>query len=225
MPAPYSSARIGAASGTSRAIAWAIARARSTFVGSSSQVAARASKSVTVCAERDSAVMPAPSRCPRVLRSAPAAAGRPRGASASAKTRCASARISAVGRRAAPFGKAHRLVARARRARACCPGSPLGSSTRAASVAAVGRLDVDLADPAPRIGGVDLGVAHHRARARETRRRADRGNAARTRRARRGGERRDHARAPCPSRTSPGAPSPDRSPAPARRSRPGARAP
>ena len=87
--------------------------------------------------------------------------------------------------------------------------------------APVGRFDLDLADPALRIGGLDLGVVHHRHAVAE----------------------RDHARvaevmlelrqpgaaeasrsspAPCPSRTWPGAPSPDRSPGRARRSRPGA---
>ena len=67
VPAPYSSATIERSKGISRIIASAIARARATLVGSSSQVAARASKSCTVCAEegpKASVVM----RRPRALR-------------------------------------------------------------------------------------------------------------------------------------------------------------
>ena len=50
VPQPYSRARIVRESGTRATISSATACARSTFVGSSSQVAARASKSVAVVA-------------------------------------------------------------------------------------------------------------------------------------------------------------------------------
>ena len=104
-------------------------------------------------------------RSPSAARSGPTAR-----ASDNVQTRSNRARISSA--LAAPENAASRSALASISARSrLLPGSPLGSSTRACERAAVVGLDRDLADPAARVGGIDLVVELHARRARARRRR------------------------------------------------------
>ena len=120
----------------------------------------------------------ATARVPRVVgSSAPTCA-----ADAMPKTRSQSA-AHLIGRRgAAELGQAQRLVSELR-ATTCCRDRPW-ARRRAPRTSVRPSSRRDLADPALRIGGLDLGVVHHAHALAESARRADRGNARRIRQTR-----------------------------------------